>query len=166
MNNRLNSALLTVSAIVALPLLSVAPAFALTVTVGSVDYDVTFFNGSYNSNSSLFQNPPAGMLPWWGNDMLAITFAQHVYDKLGLGPTPGNGPVFAYELSGTDILGVSQDLGDLLIQYPETISDTSAVKYAIATPLNSALASVPAPLPVLGAAAAFAWSRQLRKRIA
>ena len=165
MNRRLSAALLTVSATVAMPLLSVAPASALTVTVGSIDYDVTVFTGSYNSNSSLFQIPPAGQVPWWGNDMLAIDFAQQVYDQLGSGSTPGNGPIFAYEVSGTDILGMSQDLGDILIQYPETIADNAAVKYAIATPLNSAPASVPAPLPVFGAAAAFGWSRRIRKRI-
>ncbi|MCX5952784.1 MAG: hypothetical protein NTZ40_04655 [Cyanobacteria bacterium] len=165
MNRRLSAALLTVSATVAMPLLSVAPASALTVTVGSIDYDVTVFNGSYNSNSALFQIPPAGQVPWWGNDMLAIDFAQQVYDQLGSGSTPGNSPVFAYEVSGTDILGISQDLGDILIQYPETIADNAAVKYAIATPLNSAPASVPAPLPVFGAAAALGWSRRIRKRI-
>jgi len=165
MNRRLSAALLTVSATVALPLLSVAPASALTVTVGPIDYDVTVFNGSFNSNSSLFQIPPAGQVPWWKNDMLAIDFAQQVYDQLGSGSTPGNGPIFAYEVSGTDILGISQDLGNILIQYPETIADNAAVKYAIATPLNSVPASVPAPLPVFGAAAALGWSRRIRKRI-
>jgi hypothetical protein len=164
MNVRLSSALLTVSATVALPLLSVAPASAVTVTVGSIDYDVTVFNGSYNSNSALFQIPPTGQVPWWGNDMLAMNFAQQVYDQLGSGSTPGNGPIFAYAVSGTDILGISQDFGDPLTQYYETIADNAAVKYAIATPLNSAPASVPAPLPVFGAAAALGWSRQIRKR--
>lgn len=165
MNVRLSSALLTVSATVAMPLLSVAPASAVTVTVGSIDYDVTVFNGSYNSNSALFQIPPTGQVPWWGKDIRAIDFAQQVYDLLGSGSTPGNGPIFAYEVSGTDILGISQDLGDLFTQYPVTIGIDDAVKYAIATPLNSAPASVPAPLPVFGAAAAFGWSRQLRRRI-
>jgi hypothetical protein len=165
MNSRLSTALLTISATVALPLLSVAPVSALMVTVGSIDYDVTVYNGSYSSNASLFQIPPAGQVPWWGNDIRAIDFAQQVYDLLGSGSTPGNGPIFAYEVSGTDILGISQDLGDLLTQYPVTIGIDDAVKYAIATPLNSAPASVPAPLPVFGAAAAFGWSRQLRRRI-
>ena len=165
MNRRLSAALLTVSATVALPLLSVAPASALTVTVGFIDYDVTVFNGSFNSHSSLFQLPPAGKAPWWGNDLLAATFAQQVNDRLGSGPTSGNGPIFAYEVSGTEIFGVSQDLGDPLTQYPETIAIDADVSYAIATPLNSSPASVPAPLPVFGAAAALGWSRQLRKRI-
>ena len=165
MNSRLSAALLTISATIALPLLSVAPASAFTVTVDSIDYDVTVFNGSYNSDPALFQVPPAGKVPWWGDVTLALKFAPQVYNQLGSGPTPGNGPVFAYELSGTDILGVSQDLADLLVQYPETIATNAVVRYAIATPLGSTPAAVPAPLPVFGAAAALGWSRQLRKRI-
>jgi hypothetical protein len=166
MNSRLSAALLTVSATVALPLCLVAPASALTVTVGSIDYDVTVFNGSYTSNSSVFQVPPTGQMPWWGNDILAVDFAEQVYDQLGSGPTSGYGPVFAYEVSGTDILGISQNLADTLSQNVETIAENAAVNYAIATPLGSAPTSVPAPLPVFGAAAALGWSRQLRKRIA
>jgi len=95
MNSRLSTALLTISATVALPLLSVAPVSALMVTVGSIDYDVTVYNGSYSSNASLFQIPPAGQVPWWGNDIRAIDFAKQVYDLLGSGSTPGNGPIFA-----------------------------------------------------------------------
>ena len=165
MNTRLSAALLTVSATIALPLLSVAPASAFTVTVDSIDYDVTVFSGSYNSDPALFQVPPAGKAPWWGDLTLALKFAPQVYNQLGPGPTAGNGPIFAYELSGTDILGVSQDLADPLVQYPETIATNAAVRYATATPLGSTLAAVPAPLPLFGAAAALGWSRQLRKRI-
>ena len=165
MNSRFSAALITLSATIALPLLSVAPASAFTVTVGAIDYDVTIFNGSYNSDPALFQVPPAGKVPWWGDVDLALKFAPQVYNQLGSGPTPGNGPVFAYELSGTDILGVSQDLANLLVQYDETIATNAVVRYAIATPLDSTPASVPAPLPVFGAAAALGWSRQLRKRI-
>jgi hypothetical protein len=168
MNSRLSSALLTVSATVALPLLSVAPASAFTVTVNSIDYDVSFFNTSYNSNSVLFQMPPAGQMPWWGDGTgnLAAEFAQQVYNNLGSGPTSGYGPVFAFEITGTDILGISQNLTSTLSQIDETIANNVDVNYAIATPLNSAPTFVPAPLPVFGAAAAFGLSRQLRKRIA
>jgi len=166
MNSRISAALLTVSATVALPLCLVAPASALTVTVGSTDYDVTVFIGSYNSNSGLFQVPPTGQVPWWGNDILAVEFAQQANFQLGSGPTSGYGPVFAYEVSGTDVMGISQNLTDTLSQNVEMIADNAAVNYAIATPLNSAPASVPAPLPVFGAAAALGWSRQIRKRIA
>ena len=168
MNSRLSSALFVVSATAALPLLSVAPASAITVTVNSIDYDVSFFNTSYNSNSIIFQIPPSGQMPWWGDGTgnLAAEFAQQVYNNLGPGPTSGYGPVFAYELSGSDILGISQDLSNALSQNDETIANNLDVNYAIATPLNSAPIFVPAPLPVFGAAAAFGLSRQLRKRIA
>jgi hypothetical protein len=166
MNSRLSAALLTVSATVALPLLATAPASAFTVNVGSIDYDVTVFKGSYSINSALFQLPPAGKVPWWGSDTMAINFAEQVYDQLGEGPSVGYGPVFAYEHSGTDILGISQNLSNPSSQQDETIAENAEVIYAIATPLNSAPVSVPAPLPVFGAAAAFGWSRQIRKRIA
>jgi hypothetical protein len=138
------------------------------VTVNSIDYDISFFNTSYNSNSIIFQIPPSGQMPWWGDGTgnLAAEFAQQVYNNLGPGPTSGYGPVFAYELSGSDILGISQNLTNALSQNDETIANNVDVNYAIATPLNSAPTSVPAPLPVFGAAAAFGWSRQLRKRIA
>jgi hypothetical protein len=157
--------LFTVSASIALPLLSVAPAYALTVTVDSIAYDVDVFIGKYLGNESLFQAPPAGKAPWWGDEILASTLAQIVYDHLGQGPTTNYGPVFAYDLSGGDILGIAQNLTDPLSQVYEIISNNSTVKYAIATPLASVPSSVPAPLPFLGATAAFGWSRQLRKRI-
>ena len=166
MSSRLGPALLTLSATIALPLLSVAPASAFTVTVGAIDYDVTIFNGSYNSDPALFQVPPAGKVPWWGDVILALKFAPQIYNQLGSDPTTGNGPIFAYELSDTDILGVSQDLANPLVQFPETIATNAVVRYAIATPLGSTPAAVPAPLPVFGAAAALGWSRQLRMRIA
>jgi hypothetical protein len=82
-----------VSATAALPLLSVAPASAITVTVNSIDYDVSFFNTSYLSNSIIFQIPPSGQMPWWGDGTgnLATEFAQQVYNHLGPGPTSGYG---------------------------------------------------------------------------
>ncbi len=165
MNRRLSAAFLTVSVTLALPFLAGAPASAVTVTVGSTDYDVTIFNGSFSSNSASFQVPPTGVMPWWGDDLLALDFAAQVYDQLGQGPTTGFGPVFAYEDSGIDIQGWSQSITDPASQNLEAIAYNFDVNYAIATPLNSAASSVPVPLPVFGAAAAFGWSRQLRTRM-
>jgi len=167
MYSRLNTALLVVSANVALPLLSVVPASAVTVTVSSITYDVNVFIGKYLGNESIFQVPPAGRMPWWGDGTgdLAAEFAVQVYNQLGSGPSIGYGPVFAYELSGTDILGISQNLTSPSSQTVETLANNADVKYAIVTPFSSALTSVPAPLPLFGAAAAFGWSRQLRRRI-
>jgi hypothetical protein len=169
MNSRFTAALLTISASVALPLLSLAPASAVTVTVDNIDYDVDVYMGAYSGNPSLFQTPPSGKMPWSGDGTgdLAAKFAEQVYKSLVVkGPTAGYGPVFAYELSVNEILGYSQSLTDPLSQNPEVIATDVAINYAIATPLRPAPSSVPAPLPVFGAAAAFGWSRQLRKRIA
>jgi hypothetical protein len=167
MNSRLSAALLTISATVALPLLSVAPASAVTVTVDNIDYDVTFFMGAYSGNSSLFQTPPSGKMPWIVDNTgdLAYKFARQVFNSLGEGPTAGYGPVFAYQLSTNGILGLVQSLTDPDSVIDETFVNDAAVKYAIATPLRPAPSPVPAPLPIFGAAAAFGWSRQLRKRI-
>jgi hypothetical protein len=166
MNSHFRVAFLTVSAAVAMPLLDVAPASAITVTVGSTNYEVNVFMGVYTGNESIFQLPPLGTMPWWGDDLLAATFAEQVYDQLGSGASEGYGPIFAYELSGSDILGISQNLTDPLNQITETISSVASANYAIATPQDSPQASVPAPLPLFGAAAAFGWSRTLRKRVA
>jgi hypothetical protein len=173
MNSRFSAALLTISATVALPLLAVAPASAVTVTVGSIDYDVTVFMGTYSGNASLFQKPSAGKMPWWwlGNSAdpaagdLAAEFASQVFNSLGEGPTAGNGPVFAYALSTSDVLGITQNFLNPGLLKDETIAPNASVKYAIATPLRPAPSPVPAPMPIFGAAAAFGWSRQLRKRI-
>lgn len=167
MNSRLSAALLTTSTTVALSLLPVAPAAALTVTVGSYVYDVSVYTGSYNSNPTLFQGPPAGQMPWWGDGTgdLASIFAHQVYDRLGSGPTFGYGPVFAYKLSGSDILGIVQNLSDPLSQIEETVATDASVNYATATPLGPATSPVPGPLPLLGVAAAFRGSRKLKTRI-
>jgi hypothetical protein len=167
MTSRFSAAFLTIAAGVALPLLSMSPASAVTVTVDNIDYDVTVYMGEYSGNPSLFQPPPSGKMPWIVDNTgdLAYEFARQVYDSLGEGPTAGYGPVFAYQLSTNEILGLAQSLTDPHSQNPETIATDAAVKYAIATPLSPAPSPVPAPLPLFGAAAAFGWSRQLRKRI-
>ena len=41
----------------------------------------------------------------------------------------------------------------------------STTNSLVFTPASSPTASVPGPLPLFGAAAAFGWSRQLRRRI-
>ena len=167
MFSRLSASLLTVAAGVSLPLLAGLPASAVTVTIGSIDYDVTVFTGSYDNNNSLFQTPPLGQMPWWGDTTgdLASQFAQQVYDQLGSGPTPGYGPVFAYDLDMGDVLGLSQNLTNPLSQLDETFAPNDSVAYAIASPLLPPSTSVPTALPVFGAMAAFGWSRRMRKRI-
>ena len=167
MNPQFSAALLTVSASIALPLLASLPAAAVTVTIGSNSYDVTVFTGSYNANTSLFQALSPGKMPWWGDTTgdSASEFAIQVYNQLGNGPTSGYGPVFAYDLDSAGVVGISQNLTDLLVQTGESIALDTPVAYAIATPLGPPPSPVPAALPVFGAMAAFGCSRRIRKRM-
>ena len=167
MNTLINAALPKLSAILALPLLSALPAAAVTVTIGANSYDVTVFTGSYASNTSLFQASSPGQMLWWGDGTgdAASEFATQAYDKLGIGPTSGYGPVFAYEVGASGVVGLSQSLSDPLSQNLESIALDTSVAYAIATPLGSSLSPVPAPLPVFGAMAAYGWSGKMRKRL-
>lgn len=148
----------------ALPLLGSGPAKAVSVTVGGTVYDVMVSTINYSSNSSSFAPLPLpGQMPWWGNDALASEFAGKVAGSLGEGPEMGFGPVFAYEAdplgSPTQVLGLVADLMSPTNQDYVSYATTQQVQYAVATE------AVPGPLPILGATAAFGWSRQLRRRM-
>ncbi len=87
------------------------PAHAVaTVTVNSVTYDVTVFQGTYDDNVSRFN---VGEMPWFGNQALANDFALAVYGLTpaipvngglaGNSPAPGGfdyglGPLFAWKV--------------------------------------------------------------------
>jgi hypothetical protein len=144
----------------ALPFLSPAPAAAVFVNVGGNSYDVTVLNTSYDTSTSLFQLPPTGAMPWWGDDLLASEFAAQVYSSLGSGWSSTYGPVFAHGESLGQMLGLTQSISNPLDQIDVTPATNAMLTYAIAS------APVPGPLPLFGAAAAFGWSRRLRKRIA
>jgi hypothetical protein len=137
-----------------------------TVTVGSVDYDVTFFVGTYNSNTSLFQVPPAGQSPWWGDvsGNLASEFATVVFNQLGEGPVGGYGPVFAYDGNSTAVQGIVQSLSNSSSQLDQSFASDSLIKYALATPLpQPPVSTVPGPLPLFGVVGAYAYSRRMRR---
>ena len=165
MTSRL-TALFTTAAFSIIPVLTGSPAGAVTVTVNLQDYDVTFFDGSFDNNTSLFQIPPTGQMPWWGDatGSLAADFALQVYDKLGIGSNPGYGPYFAYQFVGTDLESISQNITDPNSQNLETTTSAQISKYAIATPLFVPPVPAPSPLPVFGVLAAFAGARKLRRR--
>jgi hypothetical protein len=167
MNTRINAAVLKLSATLALPLLSALPAAAVMVTIGTNSYDVTVFSGSYASNTSLFQALSPGKMPWYTDDNgdSASDFATQVFAQLGTGPTSGYGPVFAYEVGASGVVGLSQSLSDPLSQNQESIALDTPVAYAIATPLGSPLSPVPSPLPLFGAMAAYGWAGKMRKRL-
>jgi hypothetical protein len=155
-----------------------SPANTCRVTVGGLQYDVTTFTGSYNSNTSKFATPPApGVMPWWGSQSVAIEFATAVGDGLGApngGSTP-DGPYFAYEYDPNynDGFGPSPAV---LLSFRSNAAIPPAVISAYYPPGGSAAwaqaslvsppaAPAPGPLPLFGAAAAFGFSRKLRRRI-
>lgn len=82
--------------------LALAPGMAqaaptVTVNVGGSSYDVTHFEGAYNTNTAKFQATPAGQTPWRGDSELAKSFASEIGSKLGLFLSRSQGPYFAYE---------------------------------------------------------------------
>jgi hypothetical protein len=147
---------------------------AIVVSVGDFDYDVTTFTGSYNDNESKFNTPAnGGAMPWWENynhvnnwtTNLASDFALEAEYSLG------SGVLFAYELRPQyNSTQAAFYIGINILFGTETLYDSSAT-WAQATfigPTNGGggvSADVPGPLPGLGLAAAFGFSRKLRKRI-
>lgn len=140
--------------------LTAGQAQAFVVNVGGQDWDVTTFTGSYNANTSQFATAAnGGVMPWWGDSALANQFATAAAIF---------GPSFGYKQnSNADIVGW------LYAPFPAPGGEFSSGS----NPSNSSIwaqatlvtpppaASVPSPLPALGAAAAFGYSRKLRSRI-
>ena len=169
-HRRCNGASLAKSAFaaaVALGTLAAGHAQAYVVTVGGVQYDVTTFTGTYNDNTSKFALPPGGVMPWWGSQALANSFATAVGANLG---TPNSylsntsGPAFSYQTNGVATQGTNWCTANCMSN-PDLImvAYANSATYAQATLYTPP--PVPGPLPLFGAAAAFGFSRQLRKRI-
>jgi len=160
---RLQVALGAAAALAAISL-SPGSAQAFVVNVGGVQYDVTTFTGSYNDNTNKFALAPApGAMPWWGSTSLAQQFATAVDVNLGF-PNGTVGPLFGYTLfdfgSGMSVTSCAQIQGSSTgcASNSPSLSQTWAQATTLSTP-------VPGPLPLFGAAAAFGFSRKLRKRI-
>lgn len=149
-----------------------AQALGVRVNLNGQDYNITTFTGSYNDNIAKFNLPPAGgVMPWWGNEALAAQFAIAVDAQLGTpnildglsGPPAGTGagPFFGYVTNGPDNIMYgygwvsNYGVGQGVIGFP---SGSTSRSWAQVT-------AVPGPLPVLGAVAAFGFSRKLRKRL-
>lgn len=143
-----------------LSMLSPAPAAAITISVGGINYDVSAFSTSPASQPDAFGLPPQGQMPWWGNDTLASEFATTLFNQLGTGWDADYGPVFAYSLdtSWSEVRGVAQSITDINDLIDVIASTGSTNTYAIASPLPD----VPGPLPVLAMATGWGWSRRLR----
>jgi len=156
----------------AMGVLTAGQARAVVVNVDGQDWDVTTFSGGYYENSSKFETPAnGGVMPWWNNINLAGTFTAAVSSSLG-----DEGPYFAFETDPTAFGGVGV-INQLIYNssHPMTIFGAGKAGigpgyggpqagWAQATPYTSP-AGAPGPLPALGAAAAFGFSRELRKRI-
>jgi hypothetical protein len=146
-------------------LASSLPALAVKVTVNGADYDVTYIDGTYADHKPLFQWPPSGLMPWWGDGSgaLASQFAFQVYDGLGSGSFAGSGPMFAfaYDAGSSSLEGAIQSITDPNTQDIQTASPTDPIKYAV---INPTATPVPAPLPLLGGLLAYRLARKLRVR--
>jgi hypothetical protein len=130
-----------------------------SVVVNGTTYDVTYFEGTYNDNSSLFT---IAEMPWWGDFILAQQILNAVGDKLGLPNSNGAaGPAFAWKLAGDP-----PSVVDYFVYRPGTFPASQSAQmgdnfsYAKVAPQSAA--PVPAPLPLFGAAAAFSATRRLR----
>jgi hypothetical protein len=152
--------LLFAGAFASLSVLS-SPASAVVVTVNGTQFDLDVFDGPYLGNESRFSSIAPGEMPWWGDEAKAIDFANQVFDQLLDGTTPGNSPLFAYEVVGSDVNGWSSDILNPNSLYFESFGTANRVKYAVGRPLSP----VPGPLPIFGAFAAFGWSRRIRRRL-
>jgi len=161
---------LALGATAALAAISLSPgsAQAFVVNVGGMQYDVTTFTGTYDANTSKFATPAnGGVMPWWtgdGNKTLASEFATQVGLFFGL-PNSGlavspSGPAFGYrqfsQAQSIQVDGANNPI-DQGVNNSQIFTFAQATLYT-ATP-------APAPLPLFGAAAAFGFSRKLRKRI-
>jgi hypothetical protein len=148
----------------ALAAISLSPgsAQAYVVTVGGVQYDVSTFTGSYNDNIGKFRTPAnGGVMPWWSNESLANAFSTALAGSLGFPNPASRAPLFAWVCSSSDCPDVfSKAYFGTATSTVDNGAHQSRI-YATATLYTP----VPGPLPLFGAAAAFGFSRQLRKRI-
>jgi len=158
---------LALGATAALAAISISPgsAQAFVVTVNAQQYDVTTFTGTYTSNTIKFQTAAnGGMMPWWGSASLSQNFAAAVASSLGT-PNYGGvyGPIFGHKYSSTVDGKIYNNNTHVVANAVPGPNETRT--WAQATPYTPPAAAVPAPLPLFGTAAAFGFSRKLRKRI-
>jgi hypothetical protein len=141
--------------------LGAGQAQALVVSVNNQLYKVTTFTGTYAANLGKFNTAAnGGVMPWWNDGTLAGLFTLAVGGQLGYQPTNSNrGPYFATNYTSPIISWayVRANQGKSIVNGDDSNGAKSYV-WAQAE-------LVPGPLPAFGAAAAFGFSRKLRKRI-
>ncbi|MEI6616142.1 MAG: hypothetical protein WCL59_06140 [Cyanobium sp. ELA507] len=158
--------------------LTAGQAQALVVSVpGYGHWDVTTFTGSYDDNTTKFAQLPApGVMPWWGSQTAALAFANAVRNQLppsgicsACTPPTAAGPYFGYGTDGSINEPIELSYFQYLSSSPEIGGAVSVFRqgnfsfvWAQASPATT---PAPGPLPALGIAAAFSYSRLLKMRI-
>jgi hypothetical protein len=166
-------------------LLQANPSQALSITPdGTNYYNALLFEGTLTDLlASPLAPPSATNFPWWTNNVLAGNFANAYYaaapgtlqylDDAGLGTTE-LGPLFYSNINTFVAYNTNQQApdfdGSAFIQIGSCdISTAFNCDTAITPPTVWAYVQpvppVPAPLPLLGATAAFSFSRKLRRRV-
>jgi hypothetical protein len=150
------------------------PAKAVIITVSGTQYDVRTQTIDYVSDPTKFNVTD---MPWWGNDPLALAFANVVRNSNPFTPPfPNTGGTFATDTSPlfaySESAGVVNAYGSLNsgpppnTLYSDSRASNLSLVYAYTVPITPPSSSnAPAPLPILGAAAAFAWGRKIRARL-
>lgn len=179
-------------AAVAIGVLGAGEAKAFVVNVNGQNWNVTFFDGKQGGpNAALFRTPAqGGAMPWFtnnaascgtnvnasANNCLAVQFARAVGTSLN---GVGNSEAIRFAFSGmtSNFVGAGQAgtacTGSGCLRTGQFIFGASLVLDTEPQQTNARWAyvdpayplPVPGPLPALGAAAAFRFSRKLRKRI-
>jgi hypothetical protein len=170
---------------------SAGQANAVVVNVpGYGSWDVTTFTGSYNDNLDKFSGQSPGMMPWLDNFGGVVDFATAVGGQLGFTNVANGqnlGPYFVSQcyggypicpMTGWHVLerlawngrayngpwSFGNHNEDHFLSWDREGDGAAIRTWAVATPYTPP-AAAPGPLPALGAAAAFGFSRKLRKRI-
>ena len=149
-----------------------------------VDYEIQTVTGAWGLDGSNVGGQNLTLSPWtWNNAQAA--FARAVGYGLGApniglgGAGIDGGPFFAYIYGGLPLIGYTYSSINGSTSVVNRTLDTSSIytfAYFVAptppptsppapAPVSGGTASVPGPLPILGLAAAFGFSRKLRKRI-
>lgn len=158
-----------------------ARAVSLDLTVNGQLWRLDTVNTTYQASTSLFNTAAGGgAMPWWGDGtgtlaaafasaLLAANPSQSVFGYPNpVGSTPNQrSPFFAW-----DYQSVAPQVSYVSLELPGPtvtaigvnslkVNQTTTREFFIAT----AVPRVPGPLPLFGAAAAFGWSRRLRRRL-
>ena len=176
-------------------LLAPSAAIAVTIAVNGSDWEVKTVTGSWGLDGTNVGGQDLTKTPWYGSSYWAENSAAVVDDAFGKPNGGIYGAYFAYEsgllfpnpalwrdaqncrtrnsLTNDCIyvkLYLDADAPYTYYYMPMAAAAIASYTYAYAVPVGTAggldnSSSVPGPLPILGLAAAFGFSRKLRKRI-